>query len=274
MAIITVSRKVGSWGETISKLVAERLGYRIVTPEDFHRLAEVCDPSFEKACRTFEMEMPGGMIERFFLREPAYASLFESLNFQLAAEGDVVIWGRGAQIVLADQPGVFHVRVVAPFELRVRRIMEKDSLDYDVAAGVVKRFDQQRRTMIEAIYHKDRSDWGLYDLVINTAHIANDTAANMIFEAVTKLTIPEDWEEKRKRFRDLSLAKRVESAIKLRLHTGPYRNIEADAKGPGQIILKGFVTDKRSLDLALGIAAGYPGVTEVENRLKETTLSF
>ncbi len=274
MAIITVSRKVGSWGETISKLVAERLGYRIVTPEDFHRLAEVCDPSFEKACRTFEMEMPGGMIERFFLREPAYASLFESLNFQLAAEGDVVIWGRGAQIVLADQPGVFHVRVVAPFELRVRRIMEKDSLDYDVAVGVVKRFDQQRRTMIEAIYHKDRSDWGLYDLVINTAHIANDTAANMIFEAVTKLTIPEDWEEKRKRFRDLSLAKRVESAIKLRLHTGPYRNIEADAKGPGHIILKGFVTDKRSLDLALGIAAGYPGVTEVENRLKETTLSF
>lgn len=274
MAIITVSRKVGSWGETISKLAAEKLGYRVVTPEDFHRLAEACDSDFKRACSVFETEMPGGMIERFFLRKPAYASLFESLNFQLASEGDVVIWGRGAQIVLADQPGVFHVRVVAPFELRVRRIMERDSLDYEVAVEAVRKFDRQRRTMIESIYHKDRGDWELYDLVINTAHIGNETAANMIFEAVTRLAIPEDQEEQRKRFRDLSLAKRVESAIKLRLHTGPYRNIEADAKGPGLIILKGFVTDKRSLDLALDIAARYPGVTEVENRLKETTLSF
>lgn len=274
MAIITVSRKVGSWGETISKLAAEKLGYRVVTPEEFHRLAESCDSDFRKACSVFETEMPGGMIERFFLRDPAYTSLFESLNFQLASEGDVMIWGRGAQIALADQPGVFRVRVVAPFELRVGRIMERDGMEYKEAAEAVKRFDQQRRTMIEAIYHKDRGDWVLYDLMINTARIANETAANMIFEAVNKLEMPADWDEKRKRFRDLSLAKRVESAIKLKLHTGIYRNIEADAKGPGRIILKGFVTDKRSLDLALDIAAGYPGVKEVENRLKETTLSF
>lgn len=218
--------------------------------------------------------MPGGLVERFFLREPAYTSLFESLNFQLAAEGDVVIWGRGAQIVLADQVGVFHVRVVAPFELRVRRIMERDRLSYEESAEVVKRYDQQRRTMIEAIYHKDRADWGLYDLVINTAHIANDTAANLICEAVTKLEVPEDREAQRKRFQDLSFAKRVESAVKLKLHTGPYRNIEVATKGHGRIILKGFVTDRRSLHLALDIAAGYPGVTEVEDGLKETTLSF
>ena len=274
MAIITVSRKVGSWGETISKLAAEKLGYRVVTPEEFHRLAEACDSDFKKACSVFETEMPGGMIERFFLREPAYTSLFEALNFELAAGGDVVIWGRGAQIVLADQPGVFHVRVVAPFELRVRRIMERDSLDYEVAAGAVKRFDRQRRTMIEAIYHKDRSDWGLYDLVINTAHIANETAANMIFEAVKNIAMPPDWEDQKRQFKDLGFAKRVESAIKLKLHTGPYRNIEVENKGKGRIILRGFITDKRSLDLALDIASGYPGVTEVENRLKEATLSF
>ncbi len=94
MAIITVSRKVGSWGETISKLAAEKLGYRVVTPEEFHRLAEACDSDFKKACSVFETEMPGGMIERFFLREPAYTSLFEALNFELAAGGDVT-WQYG-----------------------------------------------------------------------------------------------------------------------------------------------------------------------------------
>lgn len=274
MAIITLSRKVGSWGETISRLVAEKLGYRIVTPQDFHRLAEECDSHFKRACRLFETELPGGLVERFFLREPAYASLFEALNFELAAEGDVVIWGRGAQIVLSDYPGVFRIRVVAPFDLRVKRIMERDNLKYEDAAEAVKKYDQQRRTMIEAIYHRDRADWALYDLVINTAHIANDTAAKMIFEAVKKMETPPDWEDQKEKFKNLSFSKRVESAIKLKLHTGPYRNIEVESKGKGRIVLKGFVTENRSLDLALDIASGYPGVTEVENDLKTASLSF
>lgn len=274
MAIITVSRKVGSWGETISRLAAEKLGYRIVTSEDFHRLAEECDPHFRKACSVFESELPGGLVERFFLRDPAYTSLFEALNFELAAEGDIVIWGRGAQIVLADQPGVFRIRVVAPFELRVDRIMERDNLTYEEAAEAVRKYDLQRRSMIEAIYHKDRGDWALYDLVINTAHIGNGTAANMIFEAVRKMEMPQDWELQKKKFKDNSFAKRVESAIKLKLHTGPYRNIEVESRGKGRIVLKGFVTENRSLDLALDIASGYPGVTEVVNDLKTASLSF
>ena len=87
MAIITLSRKVGSWGETISRLVAEKLGYRIVTPQDFHRLAEECDSNFKRACRLFETELPGGLVERFFLREPAYASLFQALNFGACCRG-------------------------------------------------------------------------------------------------------------------------------------------------------------------------------------------
>ena len=152
--------------------------------------------------------------------------------------------------------------------------MEQDNLKYEDAAEAVKKYDQQRRTMIEAIYHRDRADWALYDLVINTAHIANDTAAKMIFEAVKKMEMPPDWEDRKKRFKDLSFAKRVESAIKLKLHTGPYRNIEVESKGEGRIVLKGFVTENRSLDLALDIASGYPGVTEVENGLKTASLSF
>ena len=105
MAIITISRKAGSYGEEIAAEVAKKLNYRMVTPSDVHKLAEDCDADFKRACSVFEKEVSTGFLERFFFRDPSYLSLFESLNYELAASGNVILVGRGSQFVLADHPG-------------------------------------------------------------------------------------------------------------------------------------------------------------------------
>ena len=44
------------------------------------------------------------------------------------AQGNVVIVGRGGQAILHDKPGVFHVRIEAPLEFRVKWVTEHQHL--------------------------------------------------------------------------------------------------------------------------------------------------
>ena len=96
MGVVIVSRQVGSYGDEIAALTAQKLNYQIVGREKAHELAESCDPDFKDACQLYERETPKSFWERFFLNNIAYASLFESLNYDIAAKGDVVILGRGS----------------------------------------------------------------------------------------------------------------------------------------------------------------------------------
>ena len=60
MAIVTISRKLGSLGDDIALLVAQKLGYRLVTREEFHRIGLECDREFRDACQLFETEKGRG----------------------------------------------------------------------------------------------------------------------------------------------------------------------------------------------------------------------
>ena len=274
MAVIAVSRKWGSFGDEIAALVADKLKYNLVSREQIFKSALECDDKFRDACAMFETEAPSGMWERSFFRDPSYTSLFEALNYGLAAEGNVVILGRGAQIVLAGVPGVFRVRIVAPADTRVRRISEREGLSLEEAHAFVQRYDQQRRKLVESVFNRDLSDWSLYDLVVNTEGVSRQTAAMLIELAVREMDAPEDWSVVRESMTAMSLAKMVESAIRKHVVVSPYHNLWVTSAKPGDITLQGYVQDRRGKDKALSIASNYPGVASVENKLKTTDLSF
>jgi len=274
MAIITISRKAGSYGEEIGALVAKKLNYRFVTPEDIHKLAEECDAEFKRACSVFEREVSTGFMERFFFRDPSYLSLFQSLNFELAAGGDVILLGRGAQFVLADYPGVFRVRVVAPFKTRVERVAEKKKVSQDEAANYLEHLDSSRRSLIESVFKKDLGDWSWYDMLINTTHIPAEVGADIICQAVKEITWPVSKEEIKRNFTSLAFAKKVESAIKKELPATPYSNIEVVSPAEGEIVVSGYVQDQASREMAAEVASKMPGVKSVQNELKTTGLIY
>jgi cytidylate kinase len=274
MAVITISRKVGSLGEETAELVAKDLGYRLVSREEVHRMAQACDDDVKKACSVFEAEMSSGFFERFFLRDPSYRSLFSSLIYELASQDNVLILGRGSQIVLAEEPGVFKVRVVAPSEVRIKRIAERNEIPINEAAEYVRRFDRQRRSLIESIFDCNLSDWSLYDLVVNTRNMDQQVAAGLIASAVKQMHWPEQPSDWAQRFQRMALAKKIETAIKKRIPTEPHRNIEVISVKEGQVSITGFVDDKQSREQVEKIASEFPGVDEVDNQLRTTGLSF
>lgn len=102
----------------------------------------------------------------------------------LAKLGNVIIIGRGANIITARLDSVFHVRLVCPLEDRIRHIQEADRLDRNAALEFIRREDKGRRRYLKRYYQKEIGDPLLYHLVINTALVGYEPAARIIGDVV------------------------------------------------------------------------------------------
>ena len=213
MSVVTISRQVGSWGDHIAELVAQKLGLDLITRERLNQMGQECDQDFAKACTLFVEETPQSFWDRIFFSGPAHRALFESLNYDLALRGDVLIMGRGAQIALPSLPGILKVRLVAPFELRVERIMKERGIDYDEAEQFVTWYGKHRRNLVESVYHVDLSDPELFDMVINTEHFDPQGVAEVICCTAQEKNRNLDPQALNDQISRLALAKKIEIHI-------------------------------------------------------------
>lgn len=98
----------------------------------------------------------------------------------LAARGNVVILGRGSQVILRDLPGALHVWVAAPLEYRVATLAARDGIPAQDAERRIKQSDESRRAFHSHFFKVEIDSPALYDLGINAARITAPAAARMI----------------------------------------------------------------------------------------------
>ncbi len=118
-----------------------------------------------------------------------YKQAMEEVIRELASQGNVIVLGRAGQAILRGLPNVLHVRVIAPKMLRAERIAEKHGLPVSGALSQVEASDRTRRLYVKRFYNLRWDDPELYDLMINTGQISPETAALLIDEAVTGLSM-------------------------------------------------------------------------------------
>jgi len=274
MGIITISREVGSYGDEIAAMVAEKLGYELMDREQVHKLVRQCDAEFSRACEAFAEEVkPRGFFERLSFSNPSFTALFEALNYEAALEGNVVMLGRGAQVAFAKVPGVLKCRVVAPLELRVQRIMKKKGMSREEALEFVQRYGRERRALLESIYRVDLYSPSNFDLVLNTAGFELDQAVELVVQAARFLEANADLKSRDTLLKNLALAKRIESAIKKQISTLPAHELTVEFQD-GVATLRGLVSTPKAKAKAEKIAAGFEGVTKVDNQLRTAELTF
>ena len=99
----------------------------------------------------------------------------------MAKREDFVIMGRCADVVLSNHQ-IPHVSIYinAPFELRVRRIMEKHKMDYKSARKFLKRLDRRHRAYYEFFTSRKWGDVVNYDLCINAASYGIEGSVELI----------------------------------------------------------------------------------------------
>ncbi len=210
MSVITISRQYASGGSAIAKQVADRLGWTIVDHEFVDRVAErVGLPPDEVAQRE---ERVASLIERLantlavsspelFLAagdltpETTRSSddivrMTEAVIQEAAELGNVVLVGRGAQAYLAHSEDTLHVRIVALHEVRVRTAAQRLSLEEKEAERTVDRRDNERRDYVRTQYQRDWVDSCTYHLVVNSALMSYEGAADRIVGAAKRICDP------------------------------------------------------------------------------------
>jgi len=101
----------------------------------------------------------------------------------LADEGDVLILGRGGQVLLRSYPGALHVQTVASLADRVEAVTTRYKVSKRVAQQRVRASDRARSDYLRRYHDVDWLDPTLYHLVVNTAILPAPTIVRMIIDA-------------------------------------------------------------------------------------------
>jgi cytidylate kinase len=266
MAIVTVSHEMGSGGSEIGTALAERLGYRYVDQDMISQAARQYGVGEEKLSQIDETKP--SFVERFDVETRRYITVLQSALLDVAEQDNVIIMGRGGQVLLRGIAHVLRLRVMAPFDMRVKRVMKKmagqmgETVDVRTTAEMVRRNDQEKFGRMRYLYDVDWSDPALYDVVLNTETLSPDAGVEL---ALGLLRRPElaATESARQMVRDRALASRIRTALAAHPETRKYRiNVEADR---GVVQLEGTA----ALERASEVARTVPGVVDVKAQLLE-----
>lgn len=264
MAIITISREMGSGGIPIAHKAAEKLGYTLVDGEAIAKVASeygLTPEALEKAD-----EKPPAFVERLDEKSELDLHQIELIILEYAFKGNVIIYGRGGQDLLRDVEGVLRVRVIAPFEVRVERWSEREWLDPDLARSLVRKSDQQRAGFIKYYFDRDWQDPLGYDLIVNTERISEETAVKLICDGIKDKNLAEQKGAAKKILSDLIIRKRAEIAI-LSLPEGIGHHVTLQVVD-GVVTLGGHVHSEKDRRKVLAAADGTKGVKRVVDGIK------
>jgi cytidylate kinase len=184
MAVITISRQYGSLGNVVVNMVAQRLGYRVAMRDLINQAALRAGAPVVALAVIDELHLLG--VAPTPEEYTAYIRAVQTVIEELAAEGNVILAGRGGQAVLHNRPGVLHVKMVAPLEVRAQRLAERHDISLAAARAQARASDRERRLYLKRFYNLDWNDPLLYDLVINTASLSAEAACDLICLAVQK----------------------------------------------------------------------------------------
>jgi cytidylate kinase len=207
MSVITISRQSGSEGNKIVRILSERLGYptfdkdlmaqlaaeRELVPapildstEDEHHIKTLLEEAFGSMSMPFGTT-PGTLYDAYGIAEEITVQQVSGFIHAAYQEGNVIIVGRGSQVVLREKRDVLHVRIVAPFERRIKRWMSREHVPYDEAKKIAKDRDHRHVHFVRTYFGEDIHNPDLYDLIINTDKLSLEKAADLIIEAAKNI---------------------------------------------------------------------------------------
>lgn len=197
--VITIAREYGCYSSQIADMLADRLTeVQTNGNNEWHWLS---NEILSEAARSLEVDPSQishifGAEEKNFLRD-----IIESFSAKeyvcdahikntimrvirkYADKGNVIIVGRAGCVITNHISHALHVKLIAPFEWRVKRIQDRFDISSDAARKRVLEVDEKRKTFM-SFYGGDKPDGDLFDAVFNRAHLSEEE----IVESIVRLT--------------------------------------------------------------------------------------
>lgn len=267
MAVITISREMGTGAYQIAKDVAKKLKYTLVDGAKLAELAPKYGVPPEVLARVDEKPPVYNTAEDRLLA--AHLNTIELIILDCAKKGNVIIYGRGGQDLLKGVNNVLRVRFIAPFDERVENFAEREWIDPDLARELIRKNDHQRGGFIHFYFDRNWSDPLEYDLVYNTARLSSAAIAESIIAAARDPKLRQAEEETAGILDEIILCKRVETELlKSGKITSPYFHIESHR---GTVQLSGHIHSEEERAMAVKLIGKVSGVKRVEDNLQVMT---
>lgn len=203
--VISVTRTIGSLGDEIARMVAQRLDFRYVdyqivqdaareagaSPEavsEAQRAPSLMTRLLETLARNPSMPEavwanPAPLVESPLYTSADYRRFVEQVIHDIADQGKALIVGHAGQAVLRGRPDTVRILITGSLEHRIRRVMRGMQIDEREAKKVAQRSDHDRIIYLSRFYGLGWNEPDTYDLCINTDEFNPEQATELIIKA-------------------------------------------------------------------------------------------
>jgi cytidylate kinase len=185
---IAVSREAGARGGTISRHVGRKLGWQVYDQELLEYMAQdaIVNQGMLDAPSATPADWGEARLQQL-IRDKALSEHPTILNMArvilaLAAQGQVVLLGRGAGCILPRETTLL-VRIIAPLNERIAYMGQWLRLTIEEATERVRMRDERRREFVANNFHRDPSEVHQYDMILNSSLLGEDVCAELIAQA-------------------------------------------------------------------------------------------
>jgi cytidylate kinase len=265
MAIVAMTREMGSLGKDVAAGLSGELGLPLVHHEIIDSLADKMRLRKSHVVRLLDGQ--AGILERLTADETSLSIYTEDELCSLAMRDQgAVIRGWGATHLLSRVPHVVRVRVCAPHALRHSRMLERLRTDDESFVDEeIRRSDEAQAAIMRRYFNVDWADSSHYDLVLNTERVSVAQCVEEILKLVRSAEFAET-DASRGQLLDVALQSHVRAALRGDKRTRALR-VAVDVSN-GVVKLSGLADDEDQSDAAGELAAAVPGVKDVDSELR------
>lgn len=196
---LAINREAGARGGSIARRVGRKLGWQVYDQELLEYMAQegtvsqdVLDAPPVTPVDWVEMRLQQLLRDKAVREHPTTVNLARVV-LALAAQGQVVLLGRGANCILPPQT-TLAVRVIAPLRDRIAYMAQWLRLTVEEATERVRLRDERRREFMANNFQRDAGEVHQYDLLLNSSLLGEEVCAELIVQAArartAQLTLP------------------------------------------------------------------------------------
>ena len=265
MPLIAMTREMGSLGKDVAAGVAARTQRKVV----YHEIIEPIANKMRLRKSHVERFLDGksGLWERLTTDKTSLSIFTADETFRFLRDGSTgVIRGWGAVHLLKDVPHVIRVRICAPLETRVSRMMERLATDNrEVVENEIAMSEEAHTAITRRHFGVNWRDPEHYDLVLSTERLSIDECVEEV-ECMMKKRRFQETPESIRMVENMALQWAVRSALRRDGRTSAMNvTVSCDA---GRVMLSGMVDTEREASAAREVALATDGARDVDDQLK------
>jgi cytidylate kinase len=265
MPLVAMTREMGSLGMDVARILESELRVPLVYHEMVNHLADKM-----RLRKSHVIRLLGGkasLFERLTADKTSLSIFTADEMLQVASKG-AVMRGWGAAHLLRPVKHAICVRICAPFDVRVKRMMERlDTTDREAVSAEIRASDEAQGAIAKRHFGVDWQDPEGYDLSLNTERM---TVAQCAAEIIQLSRQPEfaESDESHKALADLALQANIRAALRADPDTRGL-TFAVDSDG-ARVLMRGIVTTRDESNSAARVVMSVRGVMAVKNELRVT----